>query len=53
MFKLSRDTELLLEDVERRIDPDTEDDFRKQWEDFIYDRFDGDIFKEKLFLNQT
>ena len=44
MFKLSRDTELLLEDVERRIDPDTEDDFRKQWEDFIYDRFDGDIF---------
>ena len=44
MVKLSRDTELLLEDVERRIDPDTEDDFRKQWEDFLYDRFEGDIF---------
>lgn len=44
MIKLSRETELLLEDIERRIDPETEDDFRRQWEDFTYDRFDGDIF---------
>ena len=38
MIKLSRETELLLEDIERRIDPETEEDYRRQWEDFLYDR---------------
>lgn len=47
MLKLSRETELLLEDIERRLDPETEDDFRAQWEDFLYDRFEGDIFTPK------
>lgn len=41
---LSNETLKLLEDIESRIDPETEDDFKKQWEDFIYDRFDGDVF---------
>lgn len=34
----------LLDDIERRIDPDVEDDFLSRWRDFLYDRFDGDIF---------
>ena len=40
MFKIARETELLLEDIERRIDPETEEDYRRQWEDFLYDRFE-------------
>ncbi len=44
MFKLSRDTELLLEDIESRIDPEVEDKYNAQWMDFLYDRFEGDIF---------
>ena len=47
MIKLSKETELILEDVERRLDPETEEDFRRQWEDFLYDRFEGDIFQPK------
>ena len=34
----------LLDDIERRIDPDVEEDFLSRWRDFLYDRFDGDIF---------
>jgi len=34
----------LAEDIERRIDPDTEEDFLKQWESFLSGRFEGDIF---------
>ncbi len=44
MFKLSRETELLLEDIERRIDPDTEERYLDEWRDFLYDRFNGEIF---------
>ena len=47
MIQLSNETLALIEDVERRIDTDTEDDFRKQWEDFLYGKFDGDIFQVK------
>ena len=47
MVKLSSETLALLEDIERCIDPETEDDFIKQWEDFLYDRFEGDIFSPK------
>ena len=43
-MKLSNETIALLEDLERRIDPEIEDDFKKQWEDFNYDRFEGDVF---------
>ena len=34
----------LLNDTERRIDPQTEDDFLRQWHDFLYDGFNGIIF---------
>ena len=44
MFQPSKTTLALLEDIERRIDPETEEDYARQWEDFLYDRFDGDIF---------
>ena len=43
-MKLSSNTVAILEDIERRIDPDTEEDYKKQWEDFLYDRFEGEIF---------
>ena len=42
---LSNKTIELLEDIERRIDPDTEEDFKKQWHDFTYGKFDGEIFR--------
>nr|MBQ4318057.1 hypothetical protein [Clostridia bacterium] len=44
MSVLSNTTLALLDDIERRIDPETEEDFKKQWEDFLYDKFDGDVF---------
>ena len=40
-MKISDKTTAVLEDIERRLAPETEDDFIKQWEDFLYDRFDG------------
>ena len=43
-YTLSKDTLALLEDLERRIDPDTEIDYERQWRDFLYGRFEGDIF---------
>ncbi|MBQ9785756.1 MAG: hypothetical protein IJW29_09660 [Clostridia bacterium] len=44
MFQPSRTTLSLLEDIERRIDPETEEDFSAQWRRFLCDEFDGDIF---------
>lgn len=44
MPRLSSRTLALLDDIERRIDPDAEDDFARQWEDFLNDRFTGEIF---------
>ena len=44
MFHLSKETELLLEDIEKRIDPDVEEAYLAEWRDFLYDRFDGEIF---------
>jgi hypothetical protein len=44
---LSRRTIDLLEDIERRIDPEAEEDLEAQWRDFLFDRFDGDIFAPK------
>jgi hypothetical protein len=43
-MKLSKETLLLLEDIEKRIDPETEEDFIRQWRDFLWNRFDGEIF---------
>lgn len=43
-MKLSRETIALLEDIEARIDEETEEDYIGQWRDFLYDRFEGDIF---------
>ena len=44
MFQPSQKTIALLEDIERRIDSETEEDFSEQWRRFLYDEFDGDIF---------
>lgn len=41
---LNNQTIEILEDIERRLDPEAEDDYMKQWEDFLYDRFDGGVF---------
>lgn len=45
MITLSKQTLELLDDIERRIDPETEEDFTEQWRDFLYDRFEGDVFQ--------
>jgi hypothetical protein len=34
----------MLEDIERRIDPEVEEDFSEQWRGFLKDTFTGDIF---------
>ena len=44
MYQPSAKTRALLEDIERRIDPEVEEDFCKQWEDFLFDRFEGEVF---------
>ena len=44
MFNLSQETEALLEDIERRIDPEVEEDFVKQWEGFLFGGFEGEYF---------
>ncbi len=44
MFQPSQKTLALLEDIERRIDPEVEEDFQNQWRAFLYGRFDGEIF---------
>ena len=47
MIHLSNETVALIEDIERRIDADAEEDLRRQWKDFLYGNFDGDIFRAK------
>ena len=44
MAALQKQTIALLEDLERRLDTGTEDDLAVQWEDFLYDRFGGNLF---------
>ena len=48
MFQPSKETLALLDDIERRLDPDTEEDFRAQWRDFLYGKFDGEIFSPRV-----
>jgi len=43
-MKLRKETICILEDLERRLDADVEADVTAQWEDFLMDRFQGDIF---------
>lgn len=44
VLKLHSATIKLLEDIEQRINPDVEDDFFSQWNDFLSGNFQGDIF---------
>ncbi|MBQ8309841.1 MAG: hypothetical protein IJX80_02375 [Clostridia bacterium] len=44
MFQPSPKTISMLEDIERRIDPEVEEDFSAQWRRFLYGEFDGDVF---------
>ena len=44
MYKPSEKTLALLSDLEDRIDPEVEDDYQKQWEDFLDGKFNGEIF---------
>ena len=46
-IKLSKDTLMLLKDIEDRIEPEVEEDFENQWRDFLFDRFDGEIFEPR------
>ena len=43
-MKLNPETERLLNDLEDRIDPETEDDFLAQWDVFLSNGFTGGIF---------
>jgi len=43
-MKLSEYTLSLLDDIERRIDPDAEEDFRSQWKNFWYTDLDIPVF---------
>ena len=47
MPELSRETKALLDDLERRIEPEVEEDFIAQWSDFTFDRFEGELFAPK------
>ncbi len=44
MLKLRQETIALLEDLERRIDPAVEEELSDQWRDFLYGRFEGELF---------
>ncbi len=52
-MKLSDQTLRLLEDIERRIDPEAEEDFSRQWEDFLYDKSKDEIFTPKRRVRNT
>ena len=38
MIELKPQTLALLDEIESRIDPEIEDDFRRQWSDFLHHR---------------
>lgn len=44
MFQFDKAVIELAEDIERRIDPEAEDGFRAQWEEFLSGNFKGGIF---------
>lgn len=43
-MKLSDYTLSLLHDIEERIDEETEQNFLDDWRNFLYDKYDGDIY---------
>ena len=45
MTRPSAETRLMLDELERRLDPETEEDFIRQWKDFHDGRFAGEIFR--------
>lgn len=45
MIKLNDYTLSLLDDIEKRIDPETEEDYREQWRKFWYGEYDGVVFR--------
>ncbi len=47
MLHLKPETIALLDDIERRIRPEAEEDFSAQWFDFLYDRNREEIFSPK------
>ena len=47
MFKPSNLTLSLLDDLEERIDPDVEEDFKEQWRSFLNGGFKGEVFTPK------
>ena len=47
MLQLKKETVALLEDIERRIDPAVEEDLAAQWRDFLYGKFEGDLFSAR------
>ena len=47
MYQPSAKTIALLEDLERRIDPQVEEDFLSQWRSFLNGKFTGEIFTPK------
>lgn len=46
-MKLSDYTISLLNDIEQRIDEETEQEFLNDWRNFLYGKYDGDIFYPK------
>lgn len=44
MLQPSKTTIAMLEDIERRLDPEVETDFDAQWRSFLKNEFQGDIF---------
>ena len=45
MFQPSKQTLAMLEDIERRIDPEVEEDFNEQWRRFLNGEFEGERFR--------
>ncbi|MBQ8407794.1 MAG: hypothetical protein IJY39_02905 [Clostridia bacterium] len=44
MFKPGAKSIALIEDIERRIDPEVEEDFLAQWRSFLFGGFKGELF---------
>ena len=44
MLQPSKTTIAMLEDIERRLDPEVEADFDAQWRGFLKNEFQGEIF---------
>ncbi|MBR4866984.1 MAG: hypothetical protein IKU11_09855 [Clostridia bacterium] len=53
MYQPSAKTIALLEDIERRIDPQVEEDFLAQWRSFLAGEFTGKIFTPKRKATST